>query len=77
VAAIGPSRRGHDQVVYLASAAPAPVTVSLRVPGLARAAVGTSLERALEPVAVSGGGATVTVPAGGFIAVAVSLGSAQ
>lgn len=74
VAAIGPSRRGHDLVVYLSSAAPAPVTVSLRVPGLARAAVGTSLERDLTPVAAADGAAAVTVPAGGFVAVTVDKG---
>ncbi|MGN9909796.1 glycoside hydrolase family 38 C-terminal domain-containing protein [Phytohabitans sp. LJ34] len=71
VAAIGPSRRGHDLVVYLASAAGDPAAVSLTVPGMRAAFVGTSLERSLAPLSVSDGTATVTVPAGGFVAVAI------
>jgi Glycosyl hydrolases family 38 N-terminal domain/Glycosyl hydrolases family 38 C-terminal domain len=71
VAAIGPSRRGHDLVVYLASAAPAPVSLSLNVPGMRAAFAGTSLERSLAELPVSDGSATVTVPAGGFLAVSV------
>jgi len=71
VAAIAPSRRGHDLVVYLSSAAAEPAAVSLRVPGMRTAFVGTSLERALDELPVLDGAATVTVPAGGFVAVAV------
>jgi hypothetical protein len=71
VAGIAPSRRGHDLVVYLASAAPGPVQASLRVPGMRAAHAGTSLERDLAPLPTSDGAAAVTVPAGGFIAVAV------
>lgn len=74
VAAIGPSRRGHDLVVYLASAAPDPVTVALRVPGTRAAFVGTSLERSLSAVSMKDGTASVTVPAGGFVAVSIDKG---
>jgi hypothetical protein len=74
VAAIGPSRRGHDLVVYLASAAPDPVTVALRVPGTRAAFVGTSLERSLSAVSVEDGAASVPVPAGGFVAVSIDKG---
>ncbi|GAA4696667.1 glycoside hydrolase family 38 C-terminal domain-containing protein [Phytohabitans rumicis] len=72
VAAIGPSRRGHHLVVYLASAAPDPLSTTLRVPGVRHAFLGTSLERSLVPLSISDGAIEVTVPAGGFVAVSVS-----
>jgi hypothetical protein len=71
VAGIAPSRRGHHRVVYLASASPTPVTVSLRVPGMRAALLGTSLERGMTPLPISDGAAAVTVPAGGIVAVSV------
>ena len=71
VAAIGPSRRGHDLVVHLASTADAEVTVTLAVPGMRAARLGTSLERDTRELAVSGEAARVPVPAGGFVAVSV------
>ncbi|MEJ3745765.1 glycoside hydrolase family 38 C-terminal domain-containing protein [Actinomycetes bacterium KLBMP 9797] len=71
IAGIGPSRRGHDVVVYLASTAPATVTTTLRFPGARAAHLGTSLERELTPLSISDGEIPVTVPAGGFVAVSI------
>ena len=71
VSSIGPSRRGHDLVVYLASTAGEDVRTGLRMPGLTRAYVGTSLERDRRELPVTGGEVTVPVPAGGFVAVSV------
>ncbi|MFG1811661.1 glycoside hydrolase family 38 C-terminal domain-containing protein [Streptomyces sp. NPDC049040] len=72
VSSIGASRRGHDTVVYLRSVADQETQVELRLPMPARAAyVGTTLERDLREVPVSGSRVRVTVPAHGHIAVAV------
>jgi hypothetical protein len=73
VASIGVSRRGHDLVVHLASAAGEDVTVPLRVPGLRTADLGTSLERGLRPLRPDGDEVAVPVPACGFVAVSVGL----
>ena len=71
VAAIGASRRGHDLVVYLASAAPEEATVELRVPGATAAVLGTGIERDGRPLDVREGTVRVPVPAGGFVAVSL------
>jgi hypothetical protein len=77
VAAIGPSRRGHDLVVYLASTAAEAVRVELLVhDGDARvraAWVGTSLERERQQLAVDNGRVAVPVPAGNLVAVSLEL----
>jgi hypothetical protein len=73
IAAIGPSRRGHDLVAYLASVSADQVTVPLRVPGLRAAQVGTSLERDLRPLEPDGETVAVPVPASGLVAVSIDL----
>jgi hypothetical protein len=77
VAAIGPSRRGHNLVVYLASAAGEDVTVPLRVPGLRTAYLGTSLERDLRPLRPDGDTVAVPLPASGFVAVSMDVDGAD
>jgi hypothetical protein len=77
IAAIGESRRGHDAVVYLASAADEAATVRLHLPGLRAARVGTSLEREQRDLPVDGDAVDVPVPAGGFIAVSVDREAAR
>ncbi|GLH97499.1 glycoside hydrolase family 38 N-terminal domain-containing protein [Phytohabitans aurantiacus] len=71
VAGIGPSRRDHDVVVYLASVSETAVRTFLRFPGAERAWLGTSLERSLEPLSISDGVIDVEIPAGGFVAVSI------
>ncbi|HEV7708229.1 MAG TPA: hypothetical protein VGP16_08545, partial [Asanoa sp.] len=76
VAGFGPSRRGHDLVVYLASTAADEVTVELGIENLAAAAVGTSLERDQVALDVSDSKTRVPVPPGGFVAVSVDRSEA-
>jgi hypothetical protein len=73
IAAIGPARRGHDRVVYLASTAAEEVRAELRLPGIRAAWVGTSLERDLRELPVDGDRVIVPVPAGNLVAVALEL----
>jgi hypothetical protein len=73
ITGIGPSRRGHDAVVYLASTADEEVTARLRLPGIRAARLGTSLERDQWELSLDGDTVAVPVPAGGFVAVSISV----
>ncbi|CAA9566682.1 MAG: Alpha-mannosidase [uncultured Thermomicrobiales bacterium] len=72
---LAPSRRGHDLVVFLASnaAESREVRLSFGLLPVARAWVGTFLERSPREVAVVDNAAQIEVEAGGYVTVALDL----
>ncbi len=70
------SRRGHDLVAFIESSASEPVTVSVRSNQfrIGKAFLGTFLERELTEVAVDGGVATITIPAGALVTLSMDVG---
>jgi hypothetical protein len=75
VVAIAPSRRGHGLVMMLQSLSSESeeVCVSFGLLGVARARVGSHLERHLEEARVDGENVRFAVPAGSLVSVAVDL----
>jgi hypothetical protein len=76
VVALTPSKRGHDLTVMLQSLSSAyeEVCVSFGLLGVARAWVGTHLEKHLEEARVDGENVRFVVPAGSLVSLAVDLG---
>ena len=75
VVALAPSRQGRDLVVMLQSLSSESeeVCVSFGLLGVARARVGSHLERHLEEARVDGENVRFVVPAGSLVSVAVDL----
>jgi hypothetical protein len=78
IVALTPSRRGHDLVVHLQSLAPTTSDVRVSFPQfrVARAWIGSHLERHLEEVEANGD-VRCTVPAGSYVSLTVDLGEGQ
>ena len=75
VVAIAPSRRGNDLVVMLQSLSSETeeICVSFGLLGVARARVGSHLERHLEEARVDGENVRFAVPAGSLVSLVVDL----
>jgi hypothetical protein len=75
VVALAPSRRGHDLTVMLQSLSSESeeVCVSFGLLGVARARVGSHLERHLEEARVDGENVRFVVPAGSLVSLALDL----
>lgn len=75
VVALAPSRRGHDLTVMLQSLSSEreEVCVSFGLLGVARARVGSHLERHLEEARVDGENVRFVVPAGSLVSLALDL----
>ena len=75
IIALAPSRRGHDLVVMLQSLSSESeeVCVSFGLLGVARAWVGSHLEKHLEEARVDGENVRFVVPAGSLVSLAVDL----
>jgi hypothetical protein len=79
IIALAPSRREHDLTVMLQSLSSAyeEVCVSFGLLGVARAWVGTHLEKYLEEARVDGENVRFTVPAGSLVSLVVDLESGR
>jgi len=79
IAALAPSRRGHDLVVLLQSFAPTTVNVRASFPLLAikRAWTGTHLERNLKEAQVNADEIEFPVPSGSYISLSIDLDGAR